>query len=259
MKRITAAIITFNEERNIERCIKGLIGCVDEIVVLDSFSTDRTKDICHQYDVRFIQKEWEGYAKTKNTLNDIIDSEYIFSIDSDEVPDSILKEEINRIKEDDSNGIYVLNRRTNYCGKWIKYCGWYPEYKNRIFPNGMASWKGDYVHEFLSFDSSIKLHRLKGHLEHYSYYSYSEHKARANKYALLSAKQYFNEKRSVFWLQAEISASLKFLIIYIIKRGFLDGISGFQIAWISAVSNRLKYKELKKLYANHHLDNTKNE
>ena len=86
MRKIAAAIITFNEERNIERCINGLLNCVDEIVVLDSYSTDRTKEICHQYKVRFIQDKWEGYAQTKNKLNDIIDTDYIFSIDADEVP-----------------------------------------------------------------------------------------------------------------------------------------------------------------------------
>ena len=139
MKKITAAIITYNEDKNIERCIQGLIGCVDEIVVLDSFSTDRTKEVCHQYDVKFIQQEWEGYAKTKNKLNDLIDSDYIFSIDADEVPDALLKEEVKALKKADTNALYILNRRTNYCGKWIKYCGWYPEYKTRIFPKGESS------------------------------------------------------------------------------------------------------------------------
>ena len=249
MKKIAAAIITFNEEKNIERCIKGLIDCVDEIVVLDSFSSDRTKEICERYQVRFVQKEWEGYAKTKNKLNDLIDAEYIFSIDADEVPDIVLREDIRKIKEDTFNGIYILNRKTNYCGKWIKYCGWYPEYKKRIFPNSQACWKGDFVHEYLSFDSKMKFKNLNGHLEHYSYYNRQEHRSRANKYAVLSAQKYYNTKRKVFFLQSELSAVVKFLNIFIFKMGFLDGIAGFHIAWISGLSNRLKYKELRKMYA----------
>ena len=249
MRKIAAAIITYNEEKNIERCIKGLLDCVDEIVVLDSFSSDKTQDICKRHEVRFVQKEWEGYAKTKNQLNDMIDADYIFSIDADEVPDTVLKEEIIKIKEDAFKGIYVLNRRTNYCGKWIKYCGWYPEYKKRIFPKNQAHWKGDYVHEFLRYDSKIKEKKLRGHLEHYSYYSLIEHRSRANKYALLSAQQYYHAKRKVFFLQSELSAVFKFLNIYIFKKGFLDGVSGFYIAWISGASNRLKYKELKKMYS----------
>ena len=249
MKKIAGAIITFNEEKNIERCIKGLMDCVDEIVVLDSFSSDRTKEICQRYEVSFFQKEWEGYAQTKNKLNDLIDADYIFSVDADEVPDDILKEEIRKIKEDSFNGIYILNRRTNYCGKWIKYCGWYPEYKKRIFPKNQACWKGDFVHEYLSFDVTIQTKNIGGHLEHYSYYDHSEHRSRANKYAVLSAQKYYTEKRRVFFLQSELSAVVKFLNIFIFKRGFLDGFAGFHIAWISGASNRLKYKELKKLYA----------
>lgn len=250
MKRITAAIITYNEDKNIERCIKGLVNCVDEIVVLDSFSTDRTKEICIQYDVRFIQGEWEGYAKTKNKLNDLIDSDYIFSIDADEVPDTLLKEEIKKIKKEDSSTLYIVNRRTNYCGKWIKYCGWYPEYKTRVFQKGKALWKGEHVHEYLSFDPEMKVVKLRGHLEHYSYYSFEEHKSRSKKYALLSAKTYYNERKKSFLFQPELSAILKFLIIYIFKKGFLDGIYGYHIAMISAASNRLKYKELRRLYDN---------
>ena len=249
MRKIAAAIITFNEEKNIERCIKGLIDCVDEIVVLDSFSTDRTKEICQGYGLRVFQKEWEGYSKTKNKLNDLVDADYIFSIDADEVPDDLLKQEIRKIKEDSFNGIYILNRRTNYCGKWINHCGWYPEYKKRIFPKNQAYWKGDFVHEYLSFDEKMKSKNLLGHLEHYSYYNYGEHRKRANKYALLSAQKYYNEKRKVFFIQAELSSVLKFLNIFIFKKGFLDGFAGFRIAWISSGSNRLKYKQLKKLYA----------
>ena len=248
MKKIAAAIITFNEEKNIERCIKGLIDCVDEIVVLDSFSSDRTKEICERYEVTFVQKEWEGYAKTKNKLNDLIDAEYIFSIDADEVPDLVLREDIRKIKKDTFNGIYILNRRTNYCGKWIKHCGWYPEYKKRIFLKSQACWKGDFVHEYLSFDAKMNFKNLKGHLEHYSYYDLREHRSRANKYAVLSAQKYYNTKRKVFFLQSELSAVVKFLNIFIFKKGFLDGVAGFHIAWISAASNRVKYKELKKMY-----------
>ena len=94
----------------------------------------------------------------------------------------------------------------------------------------------------------MKFKNLNGHLEHYSYYNRQEHRSRANKYAVLSAQKYYNTKRKVFFLQSELSAVVKFLNIFIFKMGFLDGISGFNIAWISGVSNRLKYKELRKMY-----------
>lgn len=247
MRKITAAIITFNEEKNIERCIKGLLNCVDEIVILDSFSTDKTETICGQFPVRFIQDKWEGYAKTKNKLNDLIETDYLFSIDADEVPDGTLRAEILQIKKDNFEGIYILNRRTNYCGKWINYCGWYPEFKPRIFPKNQAKWDGDFVHEHLSYKHDLKVKSLDGHLEHFSYYNRQEHRDRANKYAILAAQKYYMERKKTYFLQAEISALMKFIHILIIKKGFLDGNFGFRIAWISAASNRLKYQELNRL------------
>ncbi|MDG2154285.1 MAG: glycosyltransferase family 2 protein [Crocinitomicaceae bacterium] len=247
MRKVAAAIITFNEERNIERCIIGLLECVDEIVVMDSFSNDETKNICNQYGVRFIENKWQGYAQTKNKLNDLIDADYIFSIDADEVPDRILQEQILNIKSDSKERIYILNRYTNYCGKWIKHCGWYPEFKARIFPKDKAKWEGEFVHENLNYDKSLEEVTLDGNLEHYSYYNRIEHQERANKYALLVAKKYFNEGKSTYIFQAEISAIVKFINVFLLKKGFLDGSYGFQIARISASSNHLKYRELKRL------------
>jgi len=247
MMRIAAAIITFNEEKNIERCIKGLVHCVDEIVVLDSFSTDRTKEICGQYNVKFIQDRWEGYAQTKNKLNELIDADYIFSIDADEVPCKTLQSEILKLKNAKNEHIYIVNRITNYCGRWIKHCGWYPEPKARIFPKTKANWKGELVHEFLNYDAAMKTYTLNGHLEHYSYYNKKEHIDRANKYALLAAQQYFNAGKKTYIFQPVLSAFTKFVNIFFFKKGILDGVSGFQIAKISAASNYLKYKELKRL------------
>ncbi len=247
MLKLAAAIICYNEEKNIERCLQGLIDCVDEVVVLDSFSTDRTKEICEKYSVRFIQREWEGYAHTKNQLNSLIEADFIFSVDADEVPDDLLKTEINKIKTSDFHGIYVVNRKTNYCRKWIKYCGWYPEYKARIFPKGKAEWTGDHVHEVLDYDRSLEVKYLDGHLEHYSYYTIEEHKERTEKYALLSAQKYHEEGRKAFLFTPFVSAVLKYLNILLLKRGFLDGYAGFQIACISARYNCIKYKELRRL------------
>ena len=158
-----------------------------------------------------------------------------------------MKSEILKIKNEDFNGIYVLNRKTNYCGKWIRYCGWYPEYKSRIFPKDKAKWKGEFVHEYLSFEEEEKLKNLKGHLEHYSYYTKQEHKERADKYAILAAQKYYMKQKKTYVLQPLISSVTKFIHILIIKKGFMDGYYGFQISWISAGSNYLKYKELKRL------------
>ena len=111
MVKVAAAIITLNEEKNLERCLKALKQCVDEIVVLDSFSTDKTAEICAAYKVTFIQKDWLGYAQSKNELNKSINSSYILSIDADEVPDQELIDDLNRIKAEGLDGIYQVNRK----------------------------------------------------------------------------------------------------------------------------------------------------
>ena len=247
MSTIAAAIITFNEEKNIERCILGLLDCVDEIVIFDSFSTDKTQESCGRYPVKFIQKKWEGYAQTKNDLNDVIEMDYIFSIDADEVPDETLKAEISNIRKSDFNGIYIINRKTNYCGKWIRHCGWYPEYKARIFPKNQARWEGEFVHEYLDYSNNLKVKNLRGDLEHYSYHTVQDHQIRAEKYAILGVKKHFSEGKKTFFLKPLLSAIAKYINVLIFKKGFLDGYFGFKIASISAKSTRIKYKELIRL------------
>ena len=247
MVKIAAAIITLNEERNIERCLKSLSNCVDEIVVLDSYSKDRTAEICARYNVNFIQEVWMGYAQSKNLLNTHIKSDYIFSIDADEALDQTMINDLLRLKKEGIDGIYEVNRKTNYCGKWIRHCGWYPEYKMRLFPKQSVSWEGDFVHETLAYPKKMVVKRLKGHLDHFSYYTESEHRKKAFQYADLSVQKYIKEKKVTYFLQAEFSAIAKFLSIFIFKRGFLDGRSGYVIAKISASANNYKYRKLKSL------------
>ena len=247
MVKIAAAIITLNEERNIERCLKSLSNCVDEIVVLDSYSKDRTAEICARYNVNFIQKEWMGYAQSKNLLNTHVKSDYIFSIDAYEALDQTMINDLLRLKKEGIDGIYEVNRKTNYCGKWIRHCGWYPEYKMRLFPKQSVSWEGDFVHETLAYPKKMVVKRLKGHLEHFSYYTESEHRKKAFQYADLSVQKYIKEKKVTYFLQSEFSAIAKFLSIFIFKRGFLDGRSGYVIAKISASANHYKYRKLKSL------------
>jgi glycosyltransferase involved in cell wall biosynthesis len=247
MVRIAAAIITLNEERNIERCLKSLNNWVDEIVVLDSYSKDKTAEICASYNVNFIQKEWMGYAQSKNFLNTQVKADYIFSIDADEALDQSMINDLLRLKQEGLDGIYEVSRKTNYCGKWIRYCGWYPEYKLRLFPKHAVCWEGDFVHETLSYPKNLIVKRLKGHLEHFSYYTESEHRKKAFQYADLSVQKYIKEKKAIYFLQAEFSAIAKFLSVFIFKRGFLDGRSGWVIAKISAAANHYKYRKLKSL------------
>lgn len=245
--KLTATIITFNEERNIERCIRSLEGVADEIIVLDSFSTDRTEEICKRLQVRFEQRVWQGYSESKNYLNGLVSTDYILSLDADEALDDRLKEAILAVKANPNPQVYAVNRLTNYCGKWIKHSGWYPDVKVRLFPKEGSFWDGAIVHETLIFPKDLKVEALAGHLEHYSYYSQEDHRERADNYSRLTAQKMHAAGKKASVLKPYLSAIGRFVSMYLFKLGFLDGKMGFRIARISAQSNVLKYKELRRL------------
>lgn len=248
MDKLSAVIITLNEERNIRRCIESLIGVADEVIVLDSLSTDTTKAICSEYDfVRFEERKWEGYSSSKNFANSLSSFSYIFSIDADEAVSTELKTAILHEKNQGFSGIYTVNRKTNYCGTWIHHSGWYPDYKVRIFPKDQTKWVGEYVHEELEFSAPFQEKLLSGDLHHYSYYDYTDHRTRADKYSLLTARKMNARGKKVGIFKPYLSALGRFISMYLIKRGFLDGYSGWKIATISAKSNIFKYKELRRL------------
>lgn len=245
--KLSAVIITLNEERNIGRCIDALKPIADEILVVDSYSEDKTESICRQKNIRFIQTEWKGYAATKNYANSLADNDYIFSVDADEAPDENLQSEILALKKSGFDGAYSVNRLTNYCGVWIKNSGWFPDWKVRIFNKNNTHWQGEFVHEELAFSSKIKIKEINGYLLHYSYYNFQEHQERADKYSKLTAKKLYKNGKKANMLKPYLSAIGRFIAMYFIKKGFLDGKMGYKIALISAKSNFIKYKTLNKL------------
>ena len=244
---ISAVIITFNEERNIERCIRSLRTIADEIIVLDSFSTDKTVEICKNLDVEFIQRAWEGYAASKNFLNQQAKFEYILSLDADEEISEDLLKSLLVLKNSDFTGLGKVNRLTNYCGKWIHHSGWYPDWKIRLFPKDQCQWVGDIVHEELEVPKELVELELNGDLFHYSYVNYEQHRKRADHYSSLTAQKYVNQGKKVGVLSPYLSCLARFFSMYVIKKGFLDGYAGFKIAQISGLSNQFKYKEVRRL------------
>jgi glycosyltransferase involved in cell wall biosynthesis len=244
---LSATIIAKNEARNIERCILSLQGIVDEIVVLDSFSTDQTQAICERLGVRFYQEAWRGYAGSKNRVNELASHSWILSIDADEEVSPKLRKAISTEKKNGFEGVYKINRLTNYCGSWIRHSGWYPDAKLRLFRKDQAKWSGEWVHEHLELLVPLSVKPLKGNLLHYSYYSRKEHKAKADHYSKLTARKMSEANRKHFFMQPYLSAIGRFFGMYILKGGWLDGKAGWHIACISAQSNILKYKELKRI------------
>ena len=247
MNKLSVVIITFNEARNIERAILSVKNIADEIIVVDSFSTDKTPEICIKHQVNFNQREWTGYSDQKNYANSLAQFDTIFSLDADEALDTVLEKEILQLKEKGFNDLYIVNRMVNYCGKWIKHSTWYPDKKTRIFPKRLANWEGEFVHEELRFSESLPQIELNGHLEHYTYYNFKEHRERADKYSYLTAAKMHNKGKTANVLKPYLSAFARFVSMFIIHLGFLDGYLGFKIAQISAQSNVIKYKELRRL------------
>ncbi len=249
--RISAVIITFNEEKNIRRCLESIQDIVDEVIVVDSFSTDKTQEICEEFNVKFVQYKWQGYSKTKNYANELASNEFILSIDADEALSEELQKSILRLKAGEElsrNIVYSLNRLTNYCGKWIYHCGWYPDKKIRIFNKSNASWKGELHEELVFVDGNTKIQHLEGNLLHFSYNSISQHILQVDKFTEIGAKEAHNKGKRTSILGIILRPIWKFLRDYIIKLGFLDGYYGFVICAISAFATFVKYIKLKQYY-----------
>ncbi len=248
MDRISAVIITQNEERNIARCLASLKGIADEVVVVDSGSTDQTKEICCQAGVVFQHHPWEGYSLQKNYAQNLATGSWILSLDADEALSDRLRKSLLQLKnsEPTEDCVYSFHRLTNYCGHWIRHCGWYPDEKVRLWHKDMCQWEG-VVHEELKFRQKAKRQTLTGDLLHYSYYSIEELAARQMKYAALAAqKAYLLGKRPT--KGALIAKPMwTFLRNYFFKGGFLDGYAGYEVCRMTALYTLLKYARLKEL------------
>ncbi|MFY0643602.1 MAG: glycosyltransferase family 2 protein [Bacteroidia bacterium] len=235
---ISAVIITYNEAENISGCISAIKPAVQEIIVVDSFSTDNTIQIAEKLGAKVYQHKWEGYAQTKNYANALCSSEFIISLDADEVVSDQLLASITKVDLQRPNAAYSFNRLTNYCGTFIKHAGWYPDRKLRFFRKNDAKWEGEHVHEKLILNQGVREIELQGNLLHYSYNSKQEHVDRERKYAALAAEQ--KPQRSA--VIAYLSYASKFLRMYILKYGFVYGSLGFQLCHIAAKGKIWKYQ-----------------
>lgn len=244
MNRISAVIITLNEERNIQRCLDSLMPVVDEVVVVDSYSTDATQKLCASYPVRFVSCPWEGYAATKNYANSLATNDWVLSIDADEALSPELAQSILQLKNEQLEGkAFSMNRRMNYCGRWIRHGGWYPDTKTRLFDRRNVHWTGK-IHETLALPPDTSVVHLKGDLLHYSFYTPEEHKRQMEKFAQLSADEAIEKGKTTNYLAAALHTGWKFVRDYIIKAGFLEGGDGFSICKTNAYGVWCKYTKI---------------
>ena len=245
--KLSAVIITYNEEKNIQRCLESISGVVDEIIVVDSFSTDDTEKICKKFGVRFIQHEFIGHIEQKNWAKDKATYDYVLSLDADEALDDDLKTSIQEAKSDWKFEAYRMNRLTNYCGQWIRHSGWYPDTKTRLFDRRKGHWGGINPHDKYIPSKLEKVGFLKGNLLHYSFYTREEHLQQIEKFSSIGSKALLEKGVKSSTLKIFIKPSARFIKAFFVHRGFLDGAAGFTISRLSAYANYLKYKKLKAL------------
>jgi glycosyltransferase involved in cell wall biosynthesis len=247
MPKLSVVIITFNEERNIGRCIGSVLDVADEIIVVDSFSTDKTREICEKQGFKFIEHAFDGHIQQKNFAITQATYPHQLSLDADEALSEDLKAEILKIKNDWKFDGYRMNRLTNYCGKWIHHCGWYPDTKLRLYDSAKGRWSGVNPHDKFEMNPGSKIDFLKGDILHYSYYSVEEHIRQADKFSTIAAKELIGLGKSVSYFQIIVNPVAKFIRNYILRLGFLDGYYGFLICRIAAHETFLKYTKARQI------------
>jgi glycosyltransferase involved in cell wall biosynthesis len=247
---ISVVIITFNEEKNIARCIDSVSTVADEIIVVDSFSSDKTREICVRKNVKFIEHFFEGYIEQKNFANAQATYPYILSMDADEALSPQLASSIAAVKQDWTRDAYSMNRLSSYAGKWIRHCGWYPDRKIRLWDSRKGTWGGERIHEKLLLEPGYTEGHLQGNILHYAYQNSSQLIAKIQQYSAIYAEHNrFKKQSSVFKIIYKFVFA--FFRTYVLKRGFLDGYEGFIIS--ASHANGVLYKYAKLHEANRYI------
>lgn len=246
--KLAATIITYNSENHIKACIDSFVDVVDEIIVLDSISTDQTEAICRSYSkVRFYQHPFDGHIQQKNRALDYCDSEWILCIDSDERVTPELQQSITQLINDNPPDIQgaKVKRLTYHLGQFIRYGGWYPNARYRLIRKGKAIWGGENPHDCLELEG--KGITLDGDLLHYSFKDLADQVETINKFSSIVAHTRHLKHRKASLARILWKPVSKFLEIYLLKRGFLDGMAGFIIAISSSYSTFLKETKLREM------------
>ncbi len=243
--KISAAIITYNEERNIARALESL-RCCDEIVVVDSGSSDRTVELATKLGARVLDMAWRGYAGQKNYASECCQNDWILSLDADEAVSEALEAEIWQIKKNGPEfDAYTMPRLAQYLGRWILHSGWYPDRKIRLFDRRHAKWVGNFVHESVVVDGRVG--HLNANILHFTCNSLSEHLRTLDRYTTLAAEQLVSQKADIGWKEMAVDPAWTFFRTYFLQRGFLDGYEGLAIAYMAAFYNFLKYAKARNM------------
>jgi glycosyltransferase involved in cell wall biosynthesis len=244
MVKLSATIITLNEEKNIGRAIESL-RCCEEIVVVDSGSTDRTIALATQRGARVIHHDWPGYAQQKNWAAEQASNDWVLSIDADEALSEELEAEILVLQRAGfDQAAYSMPRLAQYLGKWIRRSGWYPDRKVRMYDRRRGRWTGEYVHETVRTDGPVG--ELRSNLLHFTCDSLSAHLRTLDRYTTLAAQELIASGKDRPGYRLAVDPAWTFFRTFVLKRGFLDGFEGFTIAYMAALYTFLKYAKARR-------------
>jgi glycosyltransferase involved in cell wall biosynthesis len=248
MEKLSVVIICFNEEKNIGRCIDSVKGVADEILILDSQSTDQTVAIAESKGAIVKQEVFKGFIQKKNKAVELASYDYVLSLDADEVLDPVLTNSIQKAKENFTNSAYRMNRCSNYCGKFIRHGSWYPDTKIRLFDRRIAQWGGMNPHDKIILPENLPVEHLEGDILHYSYHTIAEHVTQNNKLSTLAAESLFAKGKKTNLFNLIVNSWWAFFQSYFIRAGFLDGLFGLVIAIQISHMTFLKHLKLYLLY-----------
>jgi glycosyltransferase involved in cell wall biosynthesis len=248
MEQISATVITHNEEANVEEALKSL-AWADEIVVVDSGSTDATVEICRRYTDRVFKRAWTGFVDQKNYAVERASHDWIISLDADERIGPELAREIEQLRRAGFRDAgYRIPRVAFFMGRWIRHGDWYPDHQLRLFDRRRGRWRGGRVHESVQVEGMPG--NLRGEIQHYTYRSLSDYLRRLETYSTLAAQDYQQRGKKASLPKLVGNPCLTFLKAYLLKRGFLDGAPGLMVAVMGAVSVFFKYAKLYELQRN---------
>lgn len=243
--KISATIITLDEEENLGRCLASLRGVADEVVVVDSGSRDGTERIAREHGAVFVHQDWLGYGPQKNVATAHASSEWVLSLDADEVLSDELRDSILRLKAEGplADG-YQMNRLNWYCGRFLRHSGWYPDRKLRLWRKGTARWADASIHELAEVAPGARVARLRGDLLHYTIRDRAQHLRTIERFTTLSAEALLRDGKGAQSWRRFVSPAASFFRGYVLKGGFLDGKAGWDVCRLSAYATWLKYEKL---------------
>lgn len=246
--KISVTIITYNEEAHISRCLDSVSDVADEILVVDSHSTDRTREIAESHGAKIIINDFKGHIQQKNFAVDQAKYDFILSLDADEALSVDLIQSILMVKNQETTDAYQCNRLNNFCGRWIKHGLWYPDRKIRLFDRKLGRWGGTNPHDKVIMKPGTTIQKLKGDLLHYTVSTVREYIGQVNKFSSIQATELLQRKKRVSFFHLYIKPPYKFILAYFFRLGFLDGWRGFCIASGQAWGIYLRYVKMKDLY-----------